>query len=363
MKVYIFIPTLGSGGAEKIIVDYCNYLSEKNHDVCLVVNDASGHRAEDLNGSIELHELGASNIYWSIFPLLYFFLRKRPRYILSTLKEFNVYCLASNFLTLNFGRIVIREANTLSSEFDFEGSFVHGLKKRVIRKLYPKADGIIALSNSMKKDILTVIPSVIPSRVVVAPNPVDVPEKISGSESVDPSIIRLVTVARLYPTKRIDLVINAVPHIKKLGYRVELTCVGEGEEERKLIALVEALGLKKDVKLIGFSNCPGSHVRSSDVFVLASDFEGMPNSLLEAIALGVKSVCRDVPGGGPEVIETSGYGIVSKAENPEVLAADIIECFSRKFDEQKALEYLRENHDREKVFRRYTCLLSGEILQ
>lgn len=361
--ISIMIPTLGSGGAEKIIVDYCNYLYKSGYEVCLVVNDGSGHRAEDLDEGIELYELGASNIYLSIFPLLYFFFNRRPRYILSTLKEFNVYCLASNVLTFNFGRIIIREANTLSAEFDFEGSFLHKLKKRVIKLLYPKADAIIALSRSMKEDMLSVVPSLNPSRILVAPNPVEIPPEVYCSQSDDSSTIRLVTVARLYPTKRVDLVINAVPYIKEMGYRVVLNCVGEGEDKSKLQSLIGDLGLEGEVNLVGYSSTPEVYVKNSDVFVLASDFEGMPNSLLEAISLGVKSVCRNVPGGGPEVVKGSGYGIVSNSDSPEVLANDIVACYLLRVDDNLALRYLRENHSQEKVFQLYTSLLLGELEQ
>jgi glycosyltransferase involved in cell wall biosynthesis len=362
-KLSIMIPTLGSGGAEKIIVDYCNYLCESGYEVCLVVNDGSGHRAEYLNKKIELHELGAPNIYLSIFPLLYYFCTRRPKYILSTLKEFNIYCLASNILTFNFGRIIIREANTLSAEFGFEGSFIHSLKKKVIKRLYPKADAVIALSRSMKEDMLSVIPSLNPNRILVAPNPVEIPPEIHCSQSDDHSTIRLVTVARLYPTKRVDLVIGAVPYIRKAGYNVVLNCVGEGEEKSRLHSLIVDLELEDVVNLVGYSSNPGEYLKDSDVFILASDFEGMPNSLLEAISLGVKSICRNVPGGGPEVVEGSGYGLVSDGDTPELLARDIVACYLLKVDDELVLSYLRENHNQEKVFQNYTDLLLGDVLQ
>ena len=140
----------------------------------------------------------------------------------------------------------------------------------------------------MKEDMLSVIPSLNPNRILVAPNPVEIPPEIHCSQSDDHSTIRLVTVARLYPTKRVDLVIGAVPYIRKAGYNVVLNCVGEGEEKSRLHSLIVDLELEDVVNLVGYSSNPGEYLKDSDVFItidkkqLPENLRYNPNLTIEA---------------------------------------------------------------------------------
>jgi glycosyltransferase involved in cell wall biosynthesis len=102
----------------------------------------------------------------------------------------------------------------------------------------------------------------------------------------------IVTIARLHPPKRIDLLIGAVA---KLDPRVSLTIVGDGDQRASLDALVSKNGLPDRVRFVGFTD-PTSALVSAHAFALASDYEGMPITILEAMRTGLPVVANDLPG-------------------------------------------------------------------
>jgi len=102
----------------------------------------------------------------------------------------------------------------------------------------------------------------------------------------------LVMTAQLIKTKRHEVVLEAMKGLKNC----RLNIVGTGDRDDELAALSQQLGVDDHVHFSGFSTDVNSILAGSDVFVLASTSEGLPNTLLEAMACGVLPVCRDVGG-------------------------------------------------------------------
>lgn len=112
------------------------------------------------------------------------------------------------------------------------------------------------------------------------------------SEVADP--VRIGSVGRLIRQKGFDVLIEAIRRVQEMR-PAKLVVVGEGEERRRLEAAAEGL----DVELPGFAGRAedvADFLRGLDLFVLSSRFEGLPNSLLEAMACGVRTVATDVHG-------------------------------------------------------------------
>ena len=105
--------------------------------------------------------------------------------------------------------------------------------------------------------------------------------------------------------------------------------MGDGPNRAKLVLLAEKLGLKDQVVFAGHSQTPGDFIKNTSVFVLPSRSEGIPNVLLEAMALKKPVVATRV-GGVPEVIRHEHDGLLVPPDDPHSLAA--------------AIDRLRENH-------------------
>lgn len=139
----------------------------------------------------------------------------------------------------------------------------------------------------------------IQSRAVVLANPVKqgLPSPFAGRRRRS-----VVTAARLEPQKNIDLLLKAFARFEGShpGYHLEI--FGRGGEEQRLKALAMSLGLAGSVEFRGFSVDLPSEICEASCFVLSSDYEGMPNALIEAMALGLPVISTDCPCGGPAAL-------------------------------------------------------------
>lgn len=167
-------------------------------------------------------------------------------------------------------------------------------------------------------------PTLAGTRVLVAPTAVDTERwtRAEGWSGAGP--FRLVTVARLDPAKRHDLVIRTVARLRASGRDVRLEIVGGGSQAGALAALVRRLGLTGCVELSG--SLPEHEVmarlKRAHTFVLASEFEALPVSCMEAMAAGVPTIAADVGGVG-EIITDGRDGLLVPAGDGDRLAVAI----------------------------------------
>lgn len=147
------------------------------------------------------------------------------------------------------------------------------------------------------------------SRLAYVPNPLRVPP--------DPGTRRwrrgpaFISVGRLVPQKRVDLVIEAFARLEDLD-AWSLEILGDGPERPALEAAAERLGIGGRVRFHGHVD-PFPHLYAADIFVLFSDFEGMPNALLEAMACGVVPIVGDATPGPLEFVVDDQTGLVVPA--------------------------------------------------
>jgi len=102
---------------------------------------------------------------------------------------------------------------------------------------------------------------------------------------------------------------------------------GEGREANNLKLLAESLGIGEHVLFLGHRDDIYDVLRAFDILVMCSDHEGLPMVLLEALALGLVVVAREV-GGIPEVIQDGENGILVKSDHPSALAAACLEVLA-----------------------------------
>jgi glycosyltransferase involved in cell wall biosynthesis len=83
---------------------------------------------------------------------------------------------------------------------------------------------------------------------------------------------------------------------------------------------VQALGLNSEVFLPGFVENPHAYIKRSQVFLLSSEYEGLPRVLIEALAVGCPTVATDCPSGPYEILEAGKWGLLTPMANPEAIA-------------------------------------------
>ena len=133
----------------------------------------------------------------------------------------------------------------------------------------------------------------------------------------------LVVVGRFSPEKGVDVFIDAVARLSQVNNGIRAILVGDGQERKRLKAQADRLDITDNLHFVGFTKTPGDYLVEADIVVVPSRSEGIPNAVLEAMALG-KPVVATAVGGIPEIIEDGISGLLVPPERPDLLA-DAIE--------------------------------------
>jgi len=199
----------------------------------------------------------------------------------------------------------------------------------LIRWLYPRASLIIANTSGARTE-LTAALGVAEDRIAVVPNPIDLDRVLAlASEPLDPEVTWpegpvLVHVGRFSYAKDHDTLLNAFARIRSRR-RATLVLVGGGEDEARVRALCTALGLDDSVVFTGFTRNPYRYLARATISVLTSRFEGLPNALIESMALGVPIVSTACRYGPIEIIGDNEYGVLTPVGDAQAFA-DAVEA-------------------------------------
>ena len=153
-------------------------------------------------------------------------------------------------------------------------------------------------------------------------NPVEL-NRIPNRKKEDIDYSEIVTVARLEPQKNQELLIDAFNLVSKKHQDAVLKIYGEGSLKNKLQNIIDELGLKDKVLLMGAKQDVLEWIKGSYCFVLTSDFEGLPNSLIEAMCMGIPCISTDCSPGGARQLLGDDRGLIVPCGDKERLAEAI----------------------------------------
>jgi glycosyltransferase involved in cell wall biosynthesis len=129
----------------------------------------------------------------------------------------------------------------------------------------------------------------------------------------------IIAVARLHPGKGHRVLLDAMRQLLHSYPKLKLICLGEGQGEQELRALCENFGLAHCVRLVGYQQNVSEWLAAADINVLPTFYEGLPLTILEAMASGLPTVASNV-GGIPEAIEDGVSGLLVPPGDPQRLA-------------------------------------------
>jgi glycosyltransferase involved in cell wall biosynthesis len=160
-------------------------------------------------------------------------------------------------------------------------------------------------------------------KVVTIRNGADAP--ISFEEPIAPDGFTLLTVGRHAPAKNYPVLLQAIALAQPFVPDLRLWMVGDGPETPTLKTVAADLNIADIVQFWGERTDVGRFLQSADLFVLSSVSEGLPISILEAMAAGLPIIATDV-GGMPEVLGLCGAGTIVPANSAERMASAIVQC-------------------------------------
>ncbi|PYP90913.1 MAG: hypothetical protein DMG65_09795 [Candidatus Angelobacter sp. Gp1-AA117] len=326
-RVLFLVPAFagGGGGAERVISILLRHLDRTKFELHLGVIQERSAVFQDIPDDVIVHDLRVSRMRYALLPIINLLWKVRPQTVLSTVVYLNVLLvLARPFLPRV--KLLLREA-TIPSAFIAQQARHPRVWRWFYRHLYKRADSIICLSDFMLKDLAEQF-GLPQEKLIRIYNPVDVDYVRRSAESFGNPYSgdgpHLVTVGRLQREKGLDVLLEAMPGILQAFPMARLAVLGEGPLEAELKAQIRKLGLGESVNFLGFQPNPCPYLKYADLFVLPSRVEGMPNALLEALALGKDVVASDCPGGVREIQDAVKSMVLVPPEDPQALAEAII---------------------------------------
>lgn len=332
-RLAIFLPGLYDGGAERVMLNLAAGLVEFGFDVDLVLAQAEGPFLDNVPASVRIVELNSEHLsaqrtLFSLPSLVRYLRSERPDAMLSSLNYANIIALWAKRLAGVPLRLSISEHNTFSREREqLTGQYrwlLHGL----MRRFYPQADTIIAVSEGVADDLASVL-GIPHEHIKVIYNPVITPELQTKKEARpehpwfgknQPPVV--LAAGRLTKQKGFDVLIRAFAEVRSQRV-VRLLILGEGEDRSALIDLLRGLDLEQDVALPGFVSNPYSYMANASLFVLSSRWEGLPTVLVEALYCGPPIISTDCPSGPREILKNGEYGQLVPVDDIGCLAQAI----------------------------------------
>lgn len=296
MKILFLNTNIGYGGATKIMLWLAGKLAERGDDITfLTYRDASESR-EIPNGVKHIH-LPLETEGHSIRGLMRA-VRQLHRHIITESYDWGIAFLSPSHLRLSLASIGTHTKILLSQRGDpyQNKNKPKSFMSKIRAYAFNRADKYVFQT----PQAMAYYSKSIQSRGVVIPNPVK-PLKRTCERKPDN---RIVNVARLdINQKRQDLLIDSFNLICKDYPEVSLHFYGDGEDEARLKEMAKG---NERIIFEGVTNDVVRDIQNARMFVLSSDFEGIPNALIEAMALGVPSISTKCSPGGAELLINDG---------------------------------------------------------
>lgn len=231
-------------------------------------------------------------------------------------------------------------------------SHVHGLNrsKKLRRKILnrfilQRVSRILTVGESVREDVLRANSFLPPENVCSIGNSIDIERftsvDISKAQArqrlgLDQDSVVVGTVGRLTPTKGYDTLLHSFKNVKDRLSNAQLVFIGDGRLRTELEGLANELGLSECVSFLGRREDMPEVYKAMDIFVLSSIAEGMPRSLLEAMASEVLCVATDV-GAIPEILDNGRFGLQVSSGDAAAMSDAIVKLEGMAQDDKDVL--------------------------
>jgi glycosyltransferase involved in cell wall biosynthesis len=323
-------PPIGGGAAKANLCLLRQYAGRDDLRVDMLTSAPKpGFVSEKFSDNITIHKVGIHKKhlhFWRRAEVIEWLVKAGFHY--RRLLRENDYDLAHAFFGFPTGWLCYRNAGKLPYIISLRGSDVPGQNARlqldykilapVFGAIWKKASALVACSEGLKERALLFLPS---ASIDVIPNGVELDRFFPAETAEKSKVLRLLTVGRLSVTKRIEMLIDTVEILHRIGCKIRLTVVGGGQLERHLRKIVAERELSDVIKITGRmdSKKMPEVYRRNDIFISASMQEGMSNAMLEAMASGLPIVTTRCEGlaelinGNGLIVEQDGAEQIAKA--------------------------------------------------
>ena len=332
----VLVSLSGEGGVERMVLNLVNAIAEQGKRVDLLLIKTHSKHLDTLHPQVRRIDLGSRHTATSLWPLSRYLRRVEPPCLLAAKdRAGRMAVLARALAGASKTRLLMRLGTNLTAALAHKSAWRMRLRRLPIRLLYPHIDKIIAVSEGVRQDTLAVS-GVEPDRVTVVRNPVITPQLNRSTEAPiphpwlnDSEIPVILGAGRLTLQKDFQTLLQAFAIVRS-NQPCRLIILGDGRQKEALLNQAESLGVADDLALPGFTSNPYVYMRHADLFVLSSRWEGSPNVLTEAMALGVPVVSTNCPSGPNEILDEGRIAPLVPVGDHQALAEAMISVLSQK---------------------------------
>lgn len=327
-RVAVLISFSGEGGVERMVLNLVEGIAARGTDVDLLTIRADSAHLRHLPPRVRRIDLGVRHSALAVVPLARYLAREQPQALLAAKDRAIRAAVVARALTRSSCRIVGRLGTNLTAALEGRPAVTRWLRTAPMSRLYAGVDHVVCVSQGVLEDALhlTRLPR---DRLSVIRNPVVSPRihALAAEQAVPPipqgshgDTPLIVAAGRMTAQKDFATLIRAFALLRQ-GRPLRLAILGEGRDRAELHALAEALGVADDVLMPGFLANPYAWMSRAQLFALSSAWEGSPNVLTEALALGIPCVATDCPSGPREVLAGGRHGPLVPVGDAAALAA------------------------------------------
>jgi glycosyltransferase involved in cell wall biosynthesis len=409
-RLALLLPDLGAGGAERVALNLAHGLARAGHEVDLVLAQARGELLPHVGPAVRLVDLRAPRLRGVLWPLARYLRREQPAALLACMWPLTVMALCARRLAAVPTRVVVAEHATWSRSPLVQGvpppwrdgpcgawlhqRLVAWQVRSSMRRLFPRAEGIVAVSHGAARDLcrfagldergISVIYNPVVDEAAGAGAPPGGPSTRPGcGPQTGPEIVleggledrlqggplgravadwldgphRVLAVGSLKAEKDYGTLIRAFALLRR-QLDARLLILGEGPCRAALEALVLQLGLQGQVLLPGFAPQPAPCYRAAGVLALSSVTEALPTVLIEALAQGTPVVSTDCVAGPGEILDGGRFGRLVPVGDAAALARALHAALLQHHD-REALRARARVFSIDQAVDRYEALLCG----
>lgn len=325
-RILFYIDHRNRGGAQRVMVELANYFQEHHqYEVIYAAQIESLPNAYELSDKVKGIVIGDKRTKSFIKKQLY-----RVKNLKKICQEEKPDVIISFLIITNIISLIVGMITKIPVIISVRNDPLHDHSRGLhilMRMFYPRAKGWVFQTKDAESYYRNWVRGT--SRIIMNPIASSVLEEIEKGKITGENRNNIVAVGRLDKQKRHDLLIRAYQLACGENSEYKLVIYGEGAERLNLQKQINESGLQNNVILAGVTTNVVEKIRSAKIFILSSDYEGMPNSLLEAMAVGLPVISTDCPCGGPAmVIENGINGLLVEAGNEEALAEGIKKLLS-----------------------------------
>lgn len=367
----------GSGGAERVFLNLASGLVARGHRVDLVMARYEGHFLDQIPPEIRvvdlrvrsarqslwvLPRLGKEAFFWAkmilarkpnyvlgaLAGLANFLKREQPDVVIASMHYPNIVSVIARELAQVESRIILTIHSTFSEEIAIsKRKRPKGNKLEVNKRLFPKADAVVAVSQGVADDLALTL-SLPEETFTTIYNPVvtEFLEQQAKEPLVHPWFEGdgppvLLAVGGFKPAKDHMTLLRAFALVRA-ERDVRLIILGEGKLRESLSHQAEQLGIAADLEMPGFVANPFQYMAGASLFVLSSVFEGLGMVLVEAMACGCPVISTDCPSGPSEILEQGRFGTLVPMKDEQSMAKAIIHALDTPHDTARLVARGRE---------------------